>query len=40
MASFKTKAKKKITCDNRITLEAKHNEITEIMDNDLKNGNV
>lgn len=36
MASFKTKAKKKITCDNRITLEAKHNEITELMDNDLK----
>ena len=29
MASFKTKAKK-LTCDNRITLEAKHNELTEL----------
>ena len=36
MASFKTKSRKKITCDNRITLEAKHNEITERMDNDMK----
>lgn len=34
MASFKTKTKKKISCDNRITLEAKHNEIIDKLSND------
>ena len=34
MASFKTKSKKKLNFDNRITLEAKHNEILTSINED------